>query len=252
MTIKVDLNCDMGESFGLYNICDDEEVMKYVTSANVACGFHASDPHVMRRTVELAKKYGVAVGAHPGFPDLVGFGRRAMSLSKQEIKDIMAYQVGALREFLAINGMKLHHIKPHGMLYDMACEDAAMAEAIAESIAEINPKIFYYALDRSELDYAAAKKGLNIIYEGYSDWAHTNNGLTVRMPAPPPGADIPSLRAERVLRMIREHRVISNTGEDIELRTDSICVHGDNPDSVAIAKKIHEVLTANGIEIAAP
>jgi UPF0271 protein len=170
--MKIDLNCDLGESFGNYKIGMDEEVIKYISSANIACGFHASDPLVMAKTVSLAKENGVSIGAHPGYPDLVGFGRRNMNVAPEELKAMVQYQIGALNAFCKAAGIKMKHVKPHGAMYNMASKDEKLALAIAEGIAEVDDSLILLGLSGSQLLTAAATVGLKCANEVFADRAY--------------------------------------------------------------------------------
>ncbi|MES9759317.1 5-oxoprolinase subunit PxpA [Priestia megaterium] len=247
--VKVDLNCDMGESFGLYQLGNDEEMMKYISSANIACGFHGGDPQVMRKSVELAKKYGVAVGAHPGFPDLLGFGRRHMAATPSEIKDYVTYQVGALREFATALGLKLQHCKPHGALYMYAMEDEQVARTILEAIAEVDPDIVVYAMNHSAVVEAGKKVGIRVAREVYSDREHTVTGSILLKRTGSPIGDYGKM-ADRVVRMVKEGKVLAHTGEDVLLKAETVCIHGDTPGAPYLAKAIVEALKAENIKIA--
>lgn len=246
--LKVDLNCDMGESFGLYPLGNDEDMMQYITSANIACGYHAGDPHVMRKTVESAKKYGVDVGAHPSFPDLMGFGRRYMSCTPAEIKDYVIYQLGALREFASANGVRIQHCKPHGALYMMAMEDEKIARAILEAIAEGNERTIVFALNHSAVAHVGQQMGIPVAREVYSDRQHTKTGSIVLTRT---GQHIESYEdmAKRVVRMVSEGKVQTDTGEDIAIAAETVCIHGDGPGAVQLAKAVSEALTEEGINI---
>ncbi|MEH7524045.1 5-oxoprolinase subunit PxpA [Bacillus sp. JJ1503] len=245
---KVDLNCDMGESFGLYELGNDEEMMQYITSANIACGFHAGDPHVMRKTIELAKKYDVGIGAHPGFPDLLGFGRRYMTCTPSEIKDYVMYQVGALREFCAAAKVNIQHCKPHGALFMKAAEDKALARAILETLHDIDPEMIIFALNQSELFEEAIKMGVPVAKEAYSDREHTESGSIVLTRKGSAITDYEAM-AQRVVRMVKEERVITHDGKDTPIKAETICIHGDTPGAPILAKKIVEALKASGVEI---
>lgn len=246
--LKVDLNCDMGESFGSYPLGNDEDMMQYITSANIACGYHAGDPHVMRKTVELAKKYGVDVGAHPSFPDLMGFGRRYMSCTPAEIKDYVIYQLGALREFASANGVRIQHCKPHGALYMMAMEDEKIARAILEAIAAGDEETIVFALNHSAVADVGQQMGIPVAREVYSDRQHTKTGSIILTRS---GQTIESYEdmAQRVVRMVSEGKVKTDTGEDITIAAETVCIHGDGPGAVQLAKAVSEALTAEGIDI---
>ncbi len=247
--LKVDLSCDMGESFGLYQLGNDEEMMQYITSANIACGYHGGDPHVMRKSVELAKKYGVAIGAHPGFPDLIGFGRRYMKTTPSEIKDYVTYQMGALREFASALGMRLQHCKPHGALYMMAMEDEILARAILEAIAEVDSTTIVYAMNNSAVVAAGQKMGIRVAKEVYSDREHTTTGSIVLTRKGPSIEDYRQM-ANRVVRMVKEGRVLAHTGEEVSIKAETVCIHGDTLGAVQLAKAIVEALKENEIQIA--
>ena len=231
---KVDLNSDLGESFGAYTIGLDNEVIAHVSSVNVACGYHAGDPLVMEKTVAAAKAAGVAVGAHPGFPDLMGFGRRNMVVSSKEVKAYVKYQLGALMAFAAAEGIRLQHCKPHGALYNMAGKDMDLALAIAEAIAEVDKNIILLGLANSKI----------------ADRAYQADGSLV--PRKLPGAVIHDKdeAIARTVRMVTEGKVTAITGEEVEIAAHSICVHGDNPSAVEFVKNIRTQLTARGVEIA--
>ncbi len=245
---KVDLNCDMGESFALYELGNDEEMMKYITSANIACGFHAGDPQVMRRTVELAKEHGVGIGAHPGFPDLLGFGRRYMTCTAREVKDYITYQTGALREFARALQVDIQHCKPHGALFMKAMEDKQLARAVLEAIHEVNPETIVFALNHSEVWEEAQKMGIPIALETYSDREHTESGSIVLTRRGPTIQDYDEM-AQRVVRMIKEGTVITHDGKEALVEAQTVCIHGDTPGAPELAKTIVSVLKANDVEI---
>lgn len=247
MTYKVDLNCDMGESFGVYKLGRDEEILDYVSSANIACGFHAGDPATMRKTVRLALEKDVAIGAHPGFQDLQGFGRRNLHLSAQEIYDIVVYQIGALSAFVNAEGGILQHVKAHGALYNMAARDAVYAEAIAEAVYDVNPALILYGLAGSELITAGNEIGLRTANEVFSDRTYQKDGSLT--PRSDPGALITNVDEAifRVIRMVRDHKVSTVHGTEAELQADTICIHGDGLDALAFAEKISASLLKAGI-----
>lgn len=249
--LKVDLNCDLGESFGNYTLGLDGEVIKFVSSANVACGFHASDPLVMQKTVKMAKAAGVAVGAHPGYPDLVGFGRRNLNVQPAELKAMVQYQIGALKAFCQAEKIGLQHVKPHGAMYNMAAKDEKLAFAIAEGIAEIDPSLILLGLSGSEMLKAAEKLGLKAKKEVFADRAYEEDGTLVARTKP--GAMIlnENEAIERVLGMIKFGKVKAVTGREIGIEADSVCVHGDSPKALEFVKKINAALSGEGICVAA-
>jgi len=247
----IDLNCDMGESFGAYTIGADEAVMASISSANVACGFHGGDPAVMRRTVRLARDHGVAVGAHPGFPDLVGFGRREMRISPQEVEDLVLYQIGALAAVAKSEGLRLAHVKPHGALYNMAAQDRPLAQAIAQAVKDFDPRLVLFGLSGSELVRAGEQAGLKTASEVFADRTYQPDGsLTPRTQA---DAIIHDGEASivQVKRMIEEGKVKSLGGPDVAVRADTLCIHGDEPNAVDFAKRIRRALDAEGVRVAA-
>lgn len=246
----IDLNCDMGESFGVYTIGADAEVMRSISSANVACGFHGGDPAVMRRTVRLAREAGVAVGAHPGLPDLVGFGRRDMRVTPREVEDLVLYQVGALAAIAAAEGVKLRHVKAHGALYNMAVRDRALADAIARAVRAFDAELTLFVLPASELQRAGEAAGLHTALEGFADRAYEPDGtLTPRSRA---GAVIhdPGEVVSRAVRMAIGRGVIATDGSNLALRVHTICTHGDTPGAQQLTRLLREGLEREGIAIA--
>jgi UPF0271 protein len=237
---QIDLNCDLGESFGPYVMGADAEVMPLITSANVACGFHAGDPSVMRRTVRLAKQHGVSVGAHPGFRDLVGFGRRELKCSPDEIYADVLYQIGALAAVCRAEGVRLHHVKPHGALYNMACAHREMARAVTAAVADFDRSLVLFALPGSELHRAGLEAGLRVACEAFADRRYNEDGSLV--PRGLPGAVLED-EAEAEAQVCR--MVLSG-------KADTICVHGDNPRAIAFIRRIRQRLLAEGVALAAP
>jgi len=251
MSHSVDLNCDVGESFGAYQIGNDAEVLRHVSSATIACGFHAGDPTTMRRTVKLAVERGVAIGAHPGLPDLVGFGRRTMELTPQQAFDIVVYQIGALQAFVTTQGATLRHVKPHGALYTMAATDAALAKAIAEAVYRVHPNLVLIGLSGSQLVAAGQAIGLTTANEVFADRTYQSDGtLTSRRHA---GAHItdPQQAALRAIGMVRNGTVLSEQGTEIRVQADTICIHGDGPHALELARAIREHLAEAGISVRA-
>lgn len=245
----VDLNSDLGESFGAYKIGNDAEILKTVTSANVACGFHAGDPQVMYRTVKTALECGCAIGAHPGMPDLVGFGRRKMDITAEEAYTIVIYQIGALQGFAKTFGATLQHVKPHGALYNMAAGNTMLAEAIANAIYDIDPTLILFGLAGSELIKAGDVIGLKTASEVFADRSYQEDGSLT--PRSLPGAMITDEEQSmaQVLRMVKEGVVTTLSGKEIEVKADTICVHGDGPKALAFTQKIRTELEAAGITV---
>ncbi|MDF2677620.1 MAG: LamB/YcsF family protein [Bacillota bacterium] len=246
---KVDLNSDVGESFGNYKLGLDEEVVKYISSANIACGWHAGDAMVMDKTVKLAIKENVSIGAHPGFPDLMGFGRRDLKVTKAEAKNYIKYQIGALWAFAQSKGVKLQHVKPHGGFYNMAAKDAELAMAIAEAIYEVDKDLILMGLANSEMIKAGKEVGLKVANEVFADRAYNADGTLVSRTKEGSMIHDTELAISRVVRMVKEGKVTAITGEDIDIKADSICVHGDNPQAVDFVKSIRKALEDEGVQI---
>lgn len=245
----VDLNCDLGESYGCYTIGMDEAVIPYVTSVNVACGWHAGDPLIMDKTVRLAKIHGVAVGAHPGFPDLMGFGRRPMTVSSEEAGAYVKYQVGALMAFAKGQGLTLQHVKPHGALYNMAARDEALARGICEGIASIDEDLIFMGLAGSLMLEVAEQIGLKTASEVFADRAYNDDGSLVSRRLPGAVIHDSKLAVERAVKMARDGKVVSINGKEISIKADSICVHGDNEQAVKLVRDIRQALKTAGIEV---
>jgi len=248
---RIDLNCDMGESYGVYTLGFDQDAMPHVTSINVACGFHASDPVNMMKTVKLAKKYGVAVGAHPSFPDLVGFGRRVMAASLEEIKADVIYQIGALWGFCLAEGVKMQHVKVHGALYNVAEKDVAVATAIAEAIKVVDPGLYMLCLANSSMVTGAKNAGVKYVEEAFADRAYTAQGNLVSRKQEGAVIHDVDLVAERVLSMVKNGSVTAIDGTEVPINAQTICVHGDTPGAVAMIKKIREKLDQDGVTVKA-
>ncbi len=245
----VDLNCDLGESFGCYTLGMDEKVIPFISSANIACGFHASDPIIMERTVDLAKENGVKVGAHPGFPDMMGFGRRNMQISTSEAKAYITYQIGALYAFCKCSGIPLSHVKPHGALYNMAGKDYSLAKAICEGIYEFDSNLILYALSNSEMIRAANATGLRSLKEVFADRAYEEDGSLVARSKEGAMITDEDTSIRRVIRMIKEGKVEAISGKDIAIEAETICIHGDGLKALEFANKIHHALDKEGIQI---
>jgi UPF0271 protein len=248
---QIDLNCDLGESFGVYKIGMDEEILSFVTSANIACGFHAGDPSVMRKTVRLALTKGVKIGAHPGLPDLMGFGRRNISISPQEAYDIVVYQIGALSGFLKAEGERMQHVKPHGALYNMAAKNRELSEAIAEAVYKVDPQLILFGLAGSELIRAGEKIGLQTAHEVFADRTYQQDGsLTPRNQA---DALIHNNEqaVSQVVRMVKEGKVFTQQGVDVSVKAHTVCIHGDGPEALTFARQIRETLETSEINVKA-
>ncbi len=247
LTGVIDFNCDMGESFGEYKLGLDEQVVKFVTSVNIACGFHAGDAVWMAKTVKLAEDAGVGIGAHPAYPDLQGFGRRDMSLTPTEIKAIVTYQVGALSAFT--KGHRLQHVKPHGAMYNRAVKDRDQASAIVDAIREIDPDLVHVVLAGSLWEQVAREAGARVARECYADRAVTAQGQLV--PRSQPGAVIHDEEAviKRSLKLATEGRVVAVDGTEIAFAADSICLHGDTPGAVKLAQSVRQQLEAAGVKV---
>lgn len=246
---KVDLNCDLGESFGNYKLGLDGEVIKYISSANIACGYHASDPLVMSETVKLAKENNVSIGAHPGFPDLMGFGRRNVAVSPAEAKAYILYQIGALDAFCKANGTKLVHVKPHGALYNMAASDIKLAKAICEGIYEYDKNLIILALSGSKMIEAAKDVGIKYASEVFADRAYEDDGSLVSRRKEGAVIHDEDLAVSRVIRMIKEKKVTTISGKDITISADSVCIHGDNEHALEFARKMRAAFEKEGIVV---
>jgi UPF0271 protein len=249
---KIDLNCDRGESYGAWKMGADAEVMPYITSANIACGFHAGDPATIRKTVALAVDKGVAVGAHPSLPDLMGFGRRAMKVSPQEMYDLILYQAGAVEAFARAAGAKLHHVKCHGALYNMAAMDEGLSEAMVRAVKDLGSGVILYCLSRSKNFDIAKKTGMPVAGEVFADRGYSDDGTLA--PRDKPGGMIvdPEASVKQVLGMIEGGYVTSLAGKRVPVSPDTLCIHGDQPGAVTFAKKLRETFKERGIAVAAP
>lgn len=246
---KVDLNSDLGESFGRYTIGSDDRIIPLITSANIACGFHASDPVVMMKTVNMVKKAGTGAGAHPGYPDLMGFGRRNMNVSHEEAKAYTLYQISALGGMCKAAGVKLSHVKPHGAMYNMAGKDYELSKAICEAIKEYDSSLIVMGLAGSQMVKAARDMGLKTAEEVFADRAYEEDGSLVARSKPGAMIEDEEEAIARVIRMIKEGKVQAITGNDIDIKADSVCVHGDGEKALLFVEKIRKALTDEGIEI---
>lgn len=245
----VDVNADAGESFGAYRMEGEEALLDFVTSVNVACGFHAGDPRVMERTVRRAAQAGIGVGAHVGYPDLVGFGRRRMELSPDELRTDVLYQMGALYAFCRAAGVRLQHVKPHGAMYNTALKDEAVAETIVQAVTAFDRELVVLAIRGSALAAAAERAGLKVAFEGFVDRQYRADGHLV--PRDWPGAVIrdPEVAAERAVRMVVDRRIRSVDGVELETHVHTLCIHGDNPAAPAIARAVRQRLEAAGVAV---
>jgi UPF0271 protein len=247
---SIDINCDMGESFGAWNMGADEAIMPHITSANIACGFHAGDPGVMLSTVRLALRHGVALGAHPGLPDLQGFGRREIVMNAAEVYALVAYQVGALQGIAATQGARLHHVKTHGALYGMTGRSRALADAVAQAVFDIDPALQVYVANRHMTD-AALVLGLKVAYEVYADRSYQDDGTLTPRSQPHAMIEDPDLATAQVRQMVLQGSVRALSGKDVPLKADTLCVHGDQAGATVFAQQIGAALRADGILIAA-
>lgn len=249
--MQVDLNCDLGESFGNYKLGDDEAILPLITSANIACGFHAGDQHVINQTVEIAKQHNIHIGAHPGFQDLIGFGRRNMDVTPQEIYDLIIYQLGALSAFCKIHDTKIYHVKPHGALYQMGARDSTIADAIVKAVKDFDDELFLVGLSNSELIKSCKRFNLKYKSEVFADRAYEDDAQLVSRKKD--GALITDTQqaVNQVLKMVKESKVTSINGKEIDIEADTICVHGDGEHALNFVKEIIEQFKSEGIEIKA-
>ena len=249
--MRIDLNSDLGESFGAWPMGQDATLMESITSANIACGFHAGDPGVMRQTIALAKLKGVAIGAHPGFPDLVGFGRREINAAPADVEDFVLYQVSALAGMARAQGVQLRHVKAHGALYNMACKDRALADAIARAVAAFDRALILFGLPNSELLRAGQAAGLPVAAEVFADRAYERDGSLVSRQKHGSVIHDETTVVDRAVRMVKEQQVVAVDGSVIALKADTICLHGDTPGAAELARVIRRGLESAGVRIAA-
>jgi len=249
---RIDLNCDMGESYGAWKMGADAEVMPFISSANIACGFHAGDPATIRKTVRLAADHGVAIGAHPSLPDLQGFGRRAMQISPQDMYDLVLYQAGAVEAFARAAGARLHHVKCHGMLYNMAANDEPLSDACARAVKDLGGDVILYALSGSRMMQCAERIGVRAVGECFADRGYRDDGTLA--PRGTPGAMIEdeSKSVAQALAMVEEGIVTSVSGKRVPVAPGTLCLHGDQPGAVRFAKALRAAFAEHGISIAAP
>jgi len=249
---RVDINCDLSESYGHFKVGHDAEIMPYITSANIACGFHAGDPVTMVETVQLAKRFRVAVGAHPGFPDLLGFGRREMKLSAEELENYVIYQIGALQTIAQTRQMRLQHVKPHGALYNMAAKDEGISRIIIKAVQTVNPKLILFAPAKSATAKIASKMSQPVAFEAFADRAYNPDGTLVPRSKEGSVIENPEFVVKRVAQMVTEGTVLSLNGETVELgEVHTVCIHGDTPTAVELTKKLKNKLTLANVEVKA-
>lgn len=249
--MRIDLNSDVGESFGAYTIGHDAGLMKSITSANVAAGFHAGDPTVLRDTIRLAQASGVAVGAHPGFPDLVGFGRRELNVTPKDAEDFVLYQIAAVAGVAAAEGIKIQHVKPHGALFHMAARNAELSAAIARAVAAFDPSLILFGLPGSEILNAGRAAGLRVAAEVFADRAYESDGsLASRRKLESIIHDVGTV-VSRAVRMVKDHMVVALDGAVLKLEADTICIHGDTPGSDELAARLRAGLEAAGVTVRA-
>lgn len=249
MAQKINLNADMGEGFGAYDIGNDDGLMHIIKSANIACGFHAGDPDVMHKNVMAAKAQGVSIGAHPGFNDLWGFGRRQIEISLFSLENSVSYQIGALQAIANYSGLRVTHLKAHGALSNMAAEDKEMALAIGRAIKVVDASIIYVVLAGSQMEVAAEELGLPIAREGFADRQYEEDGCLASRKLPGTVYKDPAIALEQVLRMVQQGEIVTRSGKIIQRQIDTVCVHGDEPTSLNIARQVREGLEKAGVEI---
>ena len=247
--MQIDLNADLGEGFGRYTVGDDEALLRVVSSANIACGLHAGDPLVMARTVRVAASRGVAIGAHPGYPDLQGFGRRALTMAAEELEAVILYQLGALAGFCQAEGAQLRHVKAHGALYNTAAREPTQAASVARAIAAFDPGLIVVTMPGSALAQAAKSLHLAVAYEGFADRAYEDDGTLASRNRPGAVLHDPPAICERAVRMAAREEVVTVSGKVIRLRVDTICIHGDTPGAAEIAATLRQALEEAGIQI---
>ena len=250
MKREIDINCDLGESYGVFKIGNDEKIMPHITSANIACGFHAGDPTTIAHTIDIAKKHEVAVGAHPGYPDIMGFGRREMQLTSEEAKNYTLYQVSALQGFAKAASLSLQHVKPHGALYNTAVKDKKLSKAIVEAIKALDTELIVFASPNSTLSEVAAKSGLRVAHEFFADRGYNPDGSLVSRKQSNAIIQDPKKVVERVVKAVEDETVATANGEILDLgRVHTVCVHGDTPTALELAETIKKGLVRAGIEV---
>lgn len=249
MKHQIDLNSDLGEGFGRYVLGQDEAILGYVTSANIACGYHAGDHNVMRQTIRIAARHGVGVGAHPGLPDLLGFGRRNIAVDPEDVYNMVIYQIGALAAFAHVEGTKLQHVKPHGALYNMAGKEEGVAQAIAEAVRAVDPDLILFGLANSLLVKAGRRAGLPVVEEVFADRTYQADGTLTPRTQPNALVTDPGEVVERVVRMVKEGKVTAVDGSEVDICADTVCIHGDDPQALPFVKQLRQRLTEANIDI---
>lgn len=247
--MQIDLNCDLGEAFGNYSFGGDKDILPLITSTNIACGFHAGDANVMNETIQLAKRHNIGIGAHPGLPDLQGFGRRKLDMSPEEVYNIVVYQLGALNGFCQIHDVKMNHVKPHGALYQMGAKDKSIASAIAQAVYDFDKTLVFVGLANTLLISEAKKIGLKTASEVFADRRYEDDGQLVSRKEPDAVISDSDEALNQVVKMVTENKVISKNNKEITLQADTICVHGDGAHALEFVTKIREKLTKEGIDI---
>ena len=247
--MQIDLNCDLGEAFGNYSFGGDKDILPLITSANIACGFHAGDANVMNETIQLAKRHNIGIGAHPGLPDLQGFGRRKLDMSPEEVYNIVVYQLGALNGFCQIHDVKMNHVKPHGALYQMGAKDKSIASAIAQAVYDFDKTLVFVGLANTLLISEAKKLGLKTASEVFADRRYEDDGQLVSRKEPDAVISDSDEALNQVVKMVTENKVVSKNNKEITLQADTICVHGDGAHALEFVTKIREKLTKEGIDI---
>lgn len=246
----IDLNCDMGESYGPYKLGMDEEVIQFITSANIACGYHAGDPNVMDQTVAMAKEYGVGVGVHMGYPDPHGFGRRDMDISKRDLVNYIIYQIGALEAFCRKHGVEIQHVKSHGSMGNMSYVNRNVAEAVVEAVSLVLPEAKLFVIEGTEVHKAAVEKGISVVFEVFADRAYTKEGTLVSRKIPGAVIKDPDEAAENIVRMVVEGKAKTIDGDFIPMKADSVCVHGDTAGALEIVRRVKARLLDAGVKVA--
>ena len=247
--LRIDINCDLGESFGIYKLGLDEQIYPLITSANIACGFHAGDPQVMRASVSMAVQHHVAIGAHPGTPDLIGFGRRRMELSAQELENALIYQMGALQAFAKVYGSRLSHVKPHGWLYNAAAEDLGLALIVVRAVRAVSPELVLFGLSGSQLIEAAKQAGLPYAEEAFIDRTYQSDGTLISRKSDQALITDPERASQQALDLVLRGRMQALNGSEVKIHADTLCVHGDNPNAVALLTQVRNKLREVGVEI---